>query len=53
MGYQFSDGSWKKKVSRQIINESSTDDDEETDEQLHNIEIGTTVAKFIVSEAEA
>ena len=48
MGYQFFDGSWKKKISRQRINESFTDDDEETDEQLHNIEISTTTDEFTV-----
>ena len=52
MGYQFFNGSWKKNASRQRINESSTNDDEETDEQLYNIEIGTTAIKCLVLEAK-
>ena len=52
MGYQLVHGLWKKKVSGQRINESSIDNDEETDEKLHSIEIGITAAEFTVPEAE-
>ena len=51
MGYQLTDGSWKKKASGQRINEVSTDD-EDTDQQLHDIEIGTTAVEFLVPKAE-
>ena len=52
MGYQFFNGSWKKNASGQRINESSIVDDEETDEHLYNIEIGTTAIECLVLEVE-
>ena len=42
----------EEKCIKTRINESSTDDDEETDEQLYNIEIGTIAIECLVLEAE-
>ena len=53
MGYHLSDGHWKRKVSGQKVVESSSDDeDEETEEQLPNIEFVAATAEAPVLEGE-
>ena len=53
MGYHFFDGQWKKKVlAQKVIQSFSDDEDEETNEQLHDIEFVTDAIEASVLEAK-
>ena len=54
MGHHLSDGHWKKKISGQkVIQSSSKDEEEETEEQHPNIEFVTEAAtETLVQEPE-